>query len=135
MGWKHLLAYITGSVDQELLLRNEYLMTRNRILRNQIKESSWPTPLLCKRTFPAAGRSCRSVASTIRGTARRSVTSAMSARARPGVVKLISHAAVAFTPLDGNSLTAIFVGTSPLVQLPRRMAYSPHEPTTRNQPL
>ena len=25
--WKHLLAYITGSVDQELLRRNEYLVT------------------------------------------------------------------------------------------------------------
>jgi hypothetical protein len=36
MGWKKLLAYITGSVDQELLLRNEYLVTENRILRNQI---------------------------------------------------------------------------------------------------
>ena len=34
--WKTLLAYITGSVDQELLLRNEYLVTGNRILRNQI---------------------------------------------------------------------------------------------------
>jgi len=34
--WKTLLAYITGSVDQELLLRNEYLVTENRILRNQI---------------------------------------------------------------------------------------------------
>jgi len=37
MDWKHLLAYITGTVDQELLLRNEYLVTGNRILRNQIK--------------------------------------------------------------------------------------------------
>ena len=37
MDWKHLLAYITGTVDQELLLRNEYLVTENRILRNQIK--------------------------------------------------------------------------------------------------
>jgi putative transposase len=37
MDWKTLLAYITGSVDQELLLRNEYLVTENRILRNQIK--------------------------------------------------------------------------------------------------
>jgi hypothetical protein len=27
MDWKQLLAYITGSVDQELLLRNEYLIT------------------------------------------------------------------------------------------------------------
>jgi putative transposase len=36
MDWKHLLAYITGSVDEELLLRNEYLVTENRILRQQI---------------------------------------------------------------------------------------------------
>ena len=36
MGWKILLAYITGSVDQELLLRNEYLATEHRILRNQL---------------------------------------------------------------------------------------------------
>jgi len=33
MDWKTLLAYITGTVDQELLLRNEYLVTENRILR------------------------------------------------------------------------------------------------------
>src|ERR1043166_1752968 len=39
MDWKHLLAYITGSVDQELLLRNEYLVTENRLLRNKIKGS------------------------------------------------------------------------------------------------
>ena len=31
MDWKTLLAYITRSVDQELLLRNEYLVTENRI--------------------------------------------------------------------------------------------------------
>jgi len=37
MDWKHLLAYITRTVDQELLLRNEYLVTENRILRNQLK--------------------------------------------------------------------------------------------------
>ena len=36
MNWKQLLAYITGTVDQALLLRNEYLVTENRILRNQI---------------------------------------------------------------------------------------------------
>jgi putative transposase len=36
MDWKQLLAYITGSVDQELLLRNEYLITENRILRRQL---------------------------------------------------------------------------------------------------
>jgi len=37
MDWKTLLAYITGTVDQELLLRNGYLVTENRILRNQIQ--------------------------------------------------------------------------------------------------
>ena len=37
MDWARLLAYITGTVDQELLLRNEYLAAENRILRAQIK--------------------------------------------------------------------------------------------------
>jgi putative transposase len=32
-----MLAYVTGSVDEELLARNEYLVTENRILRGQIK--------------------------------------------------------------------------------------------------
>jgi transposase InsO family protein len=36
MDWKTLLAYITGTIDQELLLRNEYLATENRLLRQQI---------------------------------------------------------------------------------------------------
>jgi len=36
MDWKTLLANIIGSVDQELLLRNEYLVTENRLLRQQI---------------------------------------------------------------------------------------------------
>jgi putative transposase len=37
MDWKTLLAYISGSVDEELLLRNGYLVAENRILRDQIK--------------------------------------------------------------------------------------------------
>jgi hypothetical protein len=37
MGWKTLLASITGTVDQELRLRHEYLVTEHRILRQQIK--------------------------------------------------------------------------------------------------
>jgi len=36
MDWKHLPAYITGFVDQDLLVRNAYLVTENRILRQQI---------------------------------------------------------------------------------------------------
>jgi hypothetical protein len=31
-----MLAYLTGSVDQDLLLRNEYLAAENRILRAKI---------------------------------------------------------------------------------------------------
>jgi putative transposase len=37
MDWVRILAYITGTVDQELLLRNEYLAAENRILKAQIK--------------------------------------------------------------------------------------------------
>ena len=36
MEWKSLLAHITGTVDQALWLRNEYLVTENRLLRKQI---------------------------------------------------------------------------------------------------
>ncbi len=37
MIWRQLLAYVTGTVDQELLLRNEHLAAENRILKAQIK--------------------------------------------------------------------------------------------------
>jgi hypothetical protein len=37
MLWARMLAYITGTVDQELQLRNGYLAGENRILRAQIK--------------------------------------------------------------------------------------------------
>jgi hypothetical protein len=36
MDWKPLLIYSMGVVDQELLLRHEYLSTGNRFLRQQI---------------------------------------------------------------------------------------------------
>jgi hypothetical protein len=45
MDWTTLLAYISGSVDEELLLRNEYLVAENRILRDQIKRSNTLIPL------------------------------------------------------------------------------------------
>ncbi|MEO7859051.1 MAG: integrase core domain-containing protein [Nitrospirales bacterium] len=37
MDWARVLASITGTVDEELLIRNEYLVAENRILRAQIK--------------------------------------------------------------------------------------------------
>ena len=36
MPWKRMLAYITGSVNEDLLRRIEYLLEENRVLRNQI---------------------------------------------------------------------------------------------------
>jgi hypothetical protein len=30
MDWAHILAFVTGMVDQELLARNEYLAAENR---------------------------------------------------------------------------------------------------------
>ena len=37
MNWARILAYVTGTVDQELLLRNEYLAAENRILKAKLK--------------------------------------------------------------------------------------------------
>src|ERR1035437_10034288 len=37
MEWARILAYITGTVDHELLLRNEYLAAENRMLKAQLK--------------------------------------------------------------------------------------------------
>ncbi len=36
MDWRRILSYITGTVDEELRLRNEYLAAENRILRSKI---------------------------------------------------------------------------------------------------
>jgi putative transposase len=38
MDWARMLAYVTGTVDQELLARNEYLAAENRILKTQLKD-------------------------------------------------------------------------------------------------
>src|ERR1039457_53058 len=38
MPWKRMLAYITGSVNEDLLRRIEYLLEENRVLRNQIQK-------------------------------------------------------------------------------------------------
>ena len=37
MGWEQLLASVTGKINRELLLKVEYLVAENRILRDQIK--------------------------------------------------------------------------------------------------
>jgi hypothetical protein len=37
MDWVRILAYITGTVDQELLLCNEYLVAENRILKARLR--------------------------------------------------------------------------------------------------
>jgi putative transposase len=37
LDWARILAYVTGTVDQELLARNEYLAAENCILKAQLK--------------------------------------------------------------------------------------------------
>src|SRR5258707_8075228 len=37
MDWARILAYVTGTVDSELLARNEYLAAENRIMKAQLK--------------------------------------------------------------------------------------------------
>src|SRR6185295_5068860 len=44
MDWARILAYVTGTVDQELLARIEYLAAENRILKAQLKGRSYRTP-------------------------------------------------------------------------------------------
>jgi putative transposase len=36
MDWTHILAYVTRTVDQQLLARNEYLAAENRILKSKL---------------------------------------------------------------------------------------------------
>ena len=36
MPWKRMLAYVTGEVEESLLLRIEYLIEENRVLRSQL---------------------------------------------------------------------------------------------------
>ena len=37
MDWARILAYVTGTVDQELLARNEYVVAENRIMKAQLR--------------------------------------------------------------------------------------------------
>ena len=37
MDWARILAYVTGTVDQELLGRNGYLVSENRIMKEQLE--------------------------------------------------------------------------------------------------
>jgi hypothetical protein len=37
MVWARLLAYVTGTINQELLLKNEYLVAENRILKTKVR--------------------------------------------------------------------------------------------------
>ena len=42
MDWARILAYVMGTVDQELLARNEYLAAENRIMKAQLKGRQKP---------------------------------------------------------------------------------------------
>ena len=61
MDWKRLLAYISGSAHEELLVHNEYLVTENQILRNQLKGRLRLTDGERKTHFPSRHRTVPSV--------------------------------------------------------------------------
>ena len=65
-----MLAYITGTVDQELLLRNEYLAAENRILKVQIKGrlllSDGEKATLCEIAYRVGRRALREMAMVAR---------------------------------------------------------------------
>ena len=50
MGWPCLLAFVTGTVEEELLFRNECLAAENRIQKTQVKT---------RMQLPEAGRATR----------------------------------------------------------------------------
>jgi hypothetical protein len=68
MDWKTLPAYLTGLVDQELLLRNAYLVTENHLLRKRITGRVWlnegdlaaavPTPEVSAARLHCSARRC-----------------------------------------------------------------------------
>jgi hypothetical protein len=51
--WARLLAYVTGLVNQELLLQNEYLAAENRILRAHLP-ARLRSNLVKQRVVPVA---------------------------------------------------------------------------------
>jgi len=61
MDWKTWLAYLSGSVDEALLLRNEYLVTANRILRDpiqgrvQLMDVLWATGFFATEVWTLGG--------------------------------------------------------------------------------
>jgi hypothetical protein len=54
MDWPRVLAYVTGTLDQELLARNKYLAAENRILEAQLKGRLKLEPCLAR--LSAQGR-------------------------------------------------------------------------------
>jgi hypothetical protein len=50
--WARLLAYVTGLVNQELLLQNEYLAAENRILRAHLPSRRLDCDCLIRRDPP-----------------------------------------------------------------------------------
>ena len=47
INWARLLAFVTGLVNQELLLQNEYLAAENRILRTHLPRLQLSDPERC----------------------------------------------------------------------------------------
>jgi len=55
--WVRLLAHVTGSVNQELLIQNEYLAAKNRILRSKMP-LGFGFPIPNGSLWPRSGSVC-----------------------------------------------------------------------------
>src|SRR4030081_1503344 len=77
MDWARILAYVTGTVDQELLARNEYLAAENRIMsqvQGRCREGEHGRQIRTdhpSETDAGGGTNCQPAGRRYRGGARR----------------------------------------------------------------
>ena len=108
MDWARILAYVTGTVDQELLGRNEYLAAENRILKAQLKgrpECSVSEAPIAPAQGPAASR-----AATQREFEASAFPSAITARR----TKTMAARAAIFLVVSKGFAAGMLTGETPL---------------------
>lgn len=103
--WARLLAYVTGLVNQELLLRNEYLAAENRILRAHV-------PARLRLTDPE-----RSTLAEIGKRLGRKALKDVACVAKPDTI-LAWYRRLVAQKFDGRNSVPIRVGLGSAVRLP-----------------
>jgi hypothetical protein len=98
--WARLLAFVTGLVNQELLLRNEYLAAENRILRARLPSRLRPSDGERSTLAEIAKRLGRKALKDI---ARVSLRSLASGKGEPGGTASLSES---YSPLQSPAGSA-----------------------------